>query len=144
MEILLYQDCDVTKDIENVNKKWDAKILGVTKAYEKKNVFLKLRKNDAYLSIKLHHHQTLQPTISTNIWKVLQTRHPTVKNKLEMSRQLIEKLTYKKIGSSTNETSREKIQTKTINLSKSHLTKFQISSLKAGPKICLTTKRKCV
>ena len=57
-----------------------------------------------------------------------------------MSRQLIEKLTYKKTGSSTNETSREKIQTKTINLSKSHLTKFQISSLKAGPKICLTTK----
>ena len=32
------------------------------------------------------------------------------------------------------------MQTKTINLSKSHLTKFQILSLKAGPKICLTTK----
>ena len=33
------------------------------------------------------------------MWKVLQTRHPTVENKHLMSKQLIEKLTkYKKTG----------------------------------------------
>ena len=46
-EILFYWDCDVTKDIENVNKKWDIKILG--KPMKKRNVFLKLRSCDATL-----------------------------------------------------------------------------------------------
>ena len=43
-EILFYWDCDVTKDIENVNKKWDTKILGMTKAYEKDKRFLETEK----------------------------------------------------------------------------------------------------
>ena len=43
-EILFYWDCDVTKDIENVNKKWDTKILGMTKAYEKYKRFLETEK----------------------------------------------------------------------------------------------------
>ena len=98
-EILFYWDCDVTKDIEYVNKKWDAKILGMRKAYEKTNVFLKLKKSDAYLSIKLHHRRTLPSAIPTKIWKVLQTIHAPVQNKLVMSKEVIEKLTkYKKTG----------------------------------------------
>ena len=43
-EILFYWDRDVTKDIENVNKKWDTKILGMTKAYEKDKSFLETEK----------------------------------------------------------------------------------------------------
>ena len=43
-EILLYWDCDVTKDIENVNKKWDTKILGMTKTYEEDKRFLETKK----------------------------------------------------------------------------------------------------
>ena len=43
-EILFYWDCDVTKDIEYVNKKWDAKILGMRKAYEKDKRFLETEK----------------------------------------------------------------------------------------------------
>ena len=39
-EILIYWVCDATKDIENVNKKWDTKILGMAKAYEKYKRFL--------------------------------------------------------------------------------------------------------
>ena len=34
----------MTKDIENVNKTWDAKILGMTKTYEKDKQFLELEK----------------------------------------------------------------------------------------------------
>ena len=43
-EILFYWDYDVTRDIENVNKKWDTKILGMTKAYEMDKRFLKTEK----------------------------------------------------------------------------------------------------
>ena len=43
-EILFYWDCDMTKDIENVNKKWETKILGMTKAYEKDKRFLETEK----------------------------------------------------------------------------------------------------
>ena len=57
------------------------------------NVFLKLRRSDAYLFIKPHHRQPLQSTIPTKIWKVLHTRQATVENKLVMTKQLIEKLT---------------------------------------------------
>ena len=111
-KILFYWDCDVTKDIENVNKIWDTKILGMTKAYEKDKCFLKLRRSDAYLLIKLHHCQTLQSMIPPKNWKVLQTRHATVENKLVMSRQLIEKLTkYKK----TRITNRQNIAKKDAN-----------------------------
>ena len=71
----------------------------MTKAYEKEKLFLKLKRSDAYLFIELHHRQPLQSTIPTKIWKVLQTRHATVENKLVISKQLIEKLTkYKKAG----------------------------------------------
>ena len=105
------------------------------------NVFLKLRRWDAYPSIKLHHCQTLQSLTAMKMWKVLQTRHATVENKDLMSKQLIEKLTkYKKLGSPTNETSRKKIQSKIINLSKRHLTKIQISLSTKEPKFCPTTK----
>ena len=58
-----------------------------------------------------------------------------------MSKQLIEKLTkYKKTEIANHETSRKKIQPKIINLSKRHLTKFQISLLTEGLKLCPTTK----
>ena len=60
---ILYWDFDVTKDIENVNKKWDTKILGRQNPMKMTNVFLKLRRSDAYLFIKLRYHQTLQSTI---------------------------------------------------------------------------------
>ena len=46
----------------------------------------------------------------------------------------------KKLGSPTNDTSREKIQPKIITLSKPHLTKFQVSLFTKGPKFCPTTK----
>ena len=45
--------------------------------------------HDAYLFMKLHHRRTLQSTIPTKIWEVLQTRHATVENKLVMSKQVI-------------------------------------------------------
>ena len=66
-EILFYWDYDVTKEIENVNKKWDTKILGMTKPLKKTNVFLKLRRCDACPSIKLRHLQTLQSMIPTKM-----------------------------------------------------------------------------
>ena len=34
----------MTRDVENVNKKWDTKILGITKAYEMDKRFLKTEK----------------------------------------------------------------------------------------------------
>ena len=37
-------DCDVTKDIKYVSKKWSTKILGTTKAYEKEKRFLETEK----------------------------------------------------------------------------------------------------
>ena len=40
----------MTKDTENVNKKWDTEILSMTKAYEK-DVFLKLRRSNTYAFI---------------------------------------------------------------------------------------------
>ena len=43
-EMLFYWDCDVTKDIENVNKKWETKILGMTKTYDKDKRFLETEK----------------------------------------------------------------------------------------------------
>lgn len=69
-EILFYRDCDVTEYIEYVNKKWDNKILGMTKAYEKEKCFLKQK----LVFIQLHHHPTLHSTMSKKIWKVLQTK----------------------------------------------------------------------
>ena len=47
----------------------------------------------------------------------------------------------KKLGLPTNKTLQEKIQPKIINLSKCHLTKFQVLLLTKGPKFCPTTKR---
>ena len=83
----------MTKDIENINKKWDAKILGMMKAYEKDKRFRKTEEqripfrqtsplpniavNDANENLK-----ELQTT------KVLQTRYVTLENKLVMSKQL--------------------------------------------------------
>ena len=98
------------------------------------------------------------PTPSLNI--ILQIRHMAVENKLVMSKKVIEKLTKnnnnnkkkqkknkktkkqkKKLGLPTNKTLQEKIQPKIINLSKCHLTKFQVLLLTKGPKFCPTTKR---
>ena len=55
-EILFYWVCDMTKDIENVNKKWDTKILGMTKACEKDKRFLETEKER-----RIPFHQTLPP-----------------------------------------------------------------------------------
>ena len=55
-EILFYWDCDVAKDIENVNKKWDTKILGMAKAFEKDKRFLETEKERC-----ISFHQTSPP-----------------------------------------------------------------------------------
>ena len=70
--------------------------------------------------------------IPSKIWKVLQRRHVTAKNKLVMSNQLIEKLTIcKKTG----------IQPKVINLSKQYLAQFQILLLTKEPRVCPARKQ---
>ena len=46
----------MAKDIENGNKKWDSKILGMTKAYEKDKSLLETEKEQ-----RIYFHQTSQP-----------------------------------------------------------------------------------
>ena len=75
-------DFDVTKYIENENKKWDTKISGMTKAYEKEKRFLDTEKER-----RLRFRRISQPTtISMKLWKVFQTRYAIVKNKLVISK----------------------------------------------------------
>ena len=50
----------MTKDIENVNKTWDAKILGMTKTYEKYKQILELEKEQHIPFL-----QTLSPSTTT-------------------------------------------------------------------------------
>ena len=83
----------------------------------------------------------LQSTIQTKIWKVLQTTHAQVEKKLVKSKQVIEKLTkYKKTGIANQQNILRIDTTWIINLSKRHLTKFQISFLTKEPKFRPTTK----
>ena len=63
------------------------------KPMKKRNVFLKLRRCDAYPSIKLHHCQTLQSMIPTKLWKVFRRRHTPAEKKHLMSKHLIKNLT---------------------------------------------------
>ena len=106
---------------------------------KKRNVFLKLRRCDAYPLIKLHHRQTLQSMIPTKLWKVLRRRHSPVENKHLMPKHIIKNLT--KTGTANQQNiARKEIKPKIINLSKQHLTKFQISLLTIGPKFCPTAK----
>ena len=52
----------MTKDIENVNKKWDTKILGMMKAYEKDKRFRETEKEQ-----RITFHQTSPlPNIAVN------------------------------------------------------------------------------
>ena len=50
----------MTKDIENVHKTWDAKILGMTKTYEKDKQFLEPEKEQHIPFL-----QTLSPSTTT-------------------------------------------------------------------------------
>ena len=75
-----------------LTKQWDTKTLGMTKVYKKDNRLL-----ETETERHIPFHQTSQPpntvsTISTKIWKVLQTRHATVESKLAMTKQLIKKI----------------------------------------------------
>ena len=99
--------------------KWDTKILGVAKGHEKDKHFL-----ESEMERRLRFHQIaplqlLQSAIPTKIWKVFQTRHAIVENKLVMLKKVIEKWTKckTKLGSSTNKTMLERIQPKVMNLS---------------------------
>ena len=61
-EILFYWDCDLTKVIENVNKKWDTKMLGMAKAYEKEKRFFETEK-EQHISF---HQTSLPPNTAVN------------------------------------------------------------------------------
>ena len=122
----------MTKDIEDLNTKWDTKVLGKTKAYEKDKRFLGTEKE-----WRKTFHQTPSPltTTANDANKNLESTNSQCLNSLSKNWQ-----NTKKLGSPTNKTSREKIQPNIINLSKRHFTKFQISLLTKEPKFCPTAK----
>ena len=80
----------MTKDIEDLNTKWDTKILGKTKAYEKDKRFLETEKEQ-----RIPFHQTPSPlTTAAN-----DTNKNLERTNLQCLNGLIEKLTkYKKTG----------------------------------------------
>ena len=125
-----------------LTKQWDTKILGMTKVYKKDKRLL-----ETEMERHIPFHQTSQPpnTVVNNINENLESASNKTCHCREETRNV--QTAYQKNWQSTqkpetttNEISGEKIQPKIINLSKHHLTEFQILLLTKEATFCPTTK----